>query len=123
MALEPRDLAKADPHFGSNYQTNPFCGGMGNGSPAARKWPNAYTIPLFHQGHGLDLGMDLLTEGQVQAVAGLTGDTGEDKGVRSGLHRGSQAQLDQQSGAFAGAHLMSLAGPAAQMRPSAKTRM
>ena len=98
-------------------------GGHGRRTLSGAKVAKRLLIPLFHQGHGLDLGMDLLTEGQVQAVAGLTGDAGEDSGVRSGLHRGSQAQLDQQSGAFAGAYLMSLAGPAAQMRPSAKTRM
>ncbi len=26
MAFEPRDLARADLRFGSNYQTNPFWG-------------------------------------------------------------------------------------------------
>ncbi len=54
--------------------------------------------------------MDLLTEGQAQGVAGLTGDAGEDKGVRSGFRRGSQDQFDQQPGAFAGAHFQDAGG-------------
>ena len=65
---------------------------------------------LLHQGHGLDLGMDLLTGGQGQAVAGLAGDAGEDDGSGIGLRCGPQAQLDQESGALTGAHFQDVGG-------------